>query len=262
MDLLQIVLLGLIQGLTEFLPVSSSGHLVLLPKLFNWQDPGLNVDAFLHLGTLLAVLIYFRKDLYKIAFDKENIRLRNGIIIATLPAVLLGFTLKSFFETNESIRSIGFIALTMFLGAIGLLLFEKFSSKSRQLDDLKLLEIFFIGLMQALALFPGLSRSGICITAALILGLKREDSARFAFLVGVPAIAGAGLLSLKDLLEAHFSSASNIDTNWFLLSVGFLVSFISGLWAIDFLIKFLKTKSLLIFVIYRILLAALLLIFV
>ena len=261
MDILQIIVLGFVQGLTEFLPISSSGHLVLLPKFFGWQDPGLNVDAFLHLGTLLAVLIYFREELLQIAFNSEKTKLRNGIFLATIPALALGFGFKSFFESSETLRSINFVSLTLFLGAIAIFLAEKFSSKSRLVDDLSTLQMFFIGLMQSLALFPGLSRSGICIVAALMMGLKREDSAKFAFLVGVPAIAGAGLLSLKDMLEPYFSSAasSSPELDWLSLGLGFIVSFLSGLWAIDFLIKFLKTKSLLVFVVYRIVLAALLL---
>ena len=252
MDLLQVIVLGLVQGLTEFLPISSSGHLVLVPKLLGWQEHGLDFDAFLHLGTLAAVLVYFRKDLIEIVLHKR--RLGIAIVIGTLPAVLLGFGAKTYFA-SEAVRSITSISITLVLGSLLMILAdiyyvsrETFKSQA----DLKILDVLWIGCAQALALFPGVSRSGASISAGLFSGMRREEAARFSFLLGVPAIAGAGLLAVKDMAE------TGIHLDYLSLGIGFVISAISGYLAIDFLIKFLKTQSLRGFVIYRVVLAALL----
>lgn len=266
---IEIIFLALIQGLTEFLPISSSGHLALAPKLFGFKDPGLDLDAFLHLGTLLAVLIYFRAEVLAmlksfISNDPANRKLSIGIIIATIPAMALGFSFKSFFESDLA-RSPESIIITLGLGSILMFMADRFSSStylkkeaeacearnaSKNITDLSYKEMLFIGAMQALALFPGFSRSGATISAGLFIKLNREEAARFSFIVGLPAVGGAGLIAVKDLISDI--GLSNID--WSMMGTGFLVSFVSGYLAIDFMIKFLKTQSLNLFIIYRILL--------
>ncbi len=259
MNIFEIVVLGLVQGLTEFLPVSSSAHLILFPRLLGWQDPGLEVDAILHLGTLVAVLIYFKQDLLDLLKPAQR-RLLLAILLATLPAVLVGFGAKDFLGT-QILRSTQSVIITLIVGSVIMLIADYRAKRLEQgthqakmtTCDLNTYQVFFVGCMQALALLPGISRSGATISASVFMGLKREEAARFAFLLGVPAIAGAALLSCKDLFEAYQSSSGLIDP-WFLL-LGLVSSFLSGYFAIDFLIRFLKSSSLLPFVIYRLFLA-------
>lgn len=263
MDFLTISLLAIIQGITEFLPISSSGHLALAPKLFGFTDPGLAVDAFLHLGTLFAAIIYFRKDIIEmllglIGKNPQHKKLALEIMVATIPVVIVGFLFKDFFSDYPLLRDVKFIAFTLAAGAVLLWISEIYSkklSKHKNIFESNFLSMFFVGCMQTLALFPGMSRSGSTIMGALFTGIAKEDSARLAFLVGLPAIAAAGLLSVKDLIEADgnlvYSSGS-------ILGLGFVLSFVSGYLAIDFMIKFLKTQSVISFVIYRIILAVIL----
>ena len=257
--LLSVIILSLIQGLTEFLPVSSSGHLILVPKLLNLENFGLAFDAFLHLGTLFAVLIYFRKDVVHLimgtlGLKKTYSKLAWGIFFATLPVVALGFGFKEFFESSF-VRSIDFVAYTLIAGSILIYVAEKFFKSTKNISELGFMQIIFIGLMQCLALMPGMSRSGSTIAAGIFTGLKKDEAARFSFLLGLPAIAGAGLLAVKDMLESP-----ELNLSYFDLGLGFVLSFISGFLAIEFLLKFLQTKSLTVFVVYRIIIAALLLI--
>lgn len=263
MDLTLISILAVIQGITEFLPISSSAHLALAPSFLGYEDPGLTVDAFLHLGTVFAALIYFRKDIVELCkgfFGKSDSpnnykKLALEIIIATIPVLVIGFFGKDFFANYPLLRSRKFIAFTLTAGAILMLAGEFYSKKLKQHKNLfesNMLSMFFIGCMQALALFPGVSRSGSTIAAALFCGIHKTDSARLAFLVGLPAITAAGLLSIKELVSLEsFDMASSIPA----LSIGFLLSFLSGYFAIDFLLKFLKNQSLISFVVYRIILA-------
>ncbi len=249
MDLIQIAILALVQGLTEFLPISSSGHLVLVPKLMGWQEHGLDLDAFLHLGTLAAVLVYFRNDLIDLVLHKRKLGL--AIILATMPAVLLGFGAKAYFS-SDAVRSIASICITLILGSLLMVLADIYASARAEFkatEQMKIIDVLWIGCAQALALFPGVSRSGATISAGLFSGLKREDAARFSFLLGVPAIAGAGLLAVKDMLE------TGVELSYAGLGLGFIISAVSGYLAIDFLIKFLKTQSMKWFVIYRVVLA-------
>lgn len=267
MDLTLISILAIIQGITEFLPISSSAHLALAPSFLGYEDPGLTVDAFLHLGTVFAALIYFRKDIFELTkglFSSGNSqndykKLAIGIIIATLPVLVVGFFAKDFFSSYPLLRSKKFIAFTLTAGAILMLAGEIYSkklTKHKNLFESNFLAMFFIGCMQALALFPGVSRSGSTIAAALFCGIHKTESARLAFLVGLPAITAAGLLSIKELVSLDgFDMASSMPA----LSLGFLLSFLSGYFAIDFLLKFLKNQSLISFVVYRIALAIILL---
>ncbi|MDA0771671.1 MAG: undecaprenyl-diphosphatase UppP [Cyanobacteria bacterium] len=261
-----IILLSIIQGLTEFLPVSSSAHLALAPRLLGLTEYGLDMDAFLHLGTLLAALIYFRKEILAMLSglviasvakqsskdNKINRKLALAILLATLPAIAVGFSFKDFFGSDLVRSSMG-IAITLVLGSLLMFVADRYSKKqisNKEITDLGYTEIFFIGIMQCLALFPGVSRSGSTISAGLFATLNREQAARFSFIVGLPAIAGAGLLALKDLLT---SPITNLDYQE--LGIGFLVSFVAGYLAIDFMIKFLKSNSLIWFIVYRIILA-------
>jgi len=258
MLLFSVIILAIIQGLTEFLPVSSSGHLILLPKILHLKNFGLAFDAFLHLGTLFAVVIYFRKDIVNLLkgflqIDKQYSKISYAILFATMPVVLIGFTFKSFFASTF-IHSVDCVAYTLILGAILIYIAEKFYQKNEDMQNLSIMQIFFIGLMQCLALFPGMSRSGTTIAAGIFMGLKKDEAARFSFLLGLPAIAGAGLLALKDMYEAQ-----SLELDLVSLFLAFFVSFIAGFIAIDFLLKFLKQASLSVFVIYRILMAILLL---
>lgn len=253
-DTWQIAILGIIQGLTEYLPISSSGHLAILPKIMNWQDPGLMVDAFLHIGTLLAVLIYFRKEILEMLTSKKDLLL--AILVATIPAAAIGIGLKDQLAGSELIRSLPFISSTLIIGAVLLAFADKSGKKLKSISDLSFWSIFLIGLAQALALMPGVSRSGITITAALLLGLNRPEAARFAFLIGIPAITGAGIISTTEIIQSNITFDCNTYTA---LAVGLATSFAAGLFAIDFLIKLLEKHSLNLFVIYRIILGILLL---
>ena len=269
MDLFQIFILGLVQGLTEMLPVSSSGHLVLFPKLFAWEDPGLNVDAFLHLGTLFAILIYFRKDLLSLILERQKRKLLLYTVIATLPIVIIGFSVKDYLETFEIFRSSKFISFNLIVVALLMWFFDNKLVKSetgsnqesqiRDLNELNFLTVLQIGFAQCLALCPGVSRSGICAVAGIAQNMSRKAAIRFAFLLGTPAIAGAGILATKDMLDNYINQPEiyNFSQDYLALIVGFVVSLISGLVAIDFLIKFLNRNDFTVFIIYRILLGIL-----
>jgi len=276
MDIIQPIIFGLIQGLTEFLPISSSGHLVLLPKFLHWTDPGLNFNVALHFGTLLAVVWYFRKDLLEILtivknqkftlpkVDQSNIgKLKVNkyecggkdksrynkwiawlLVTATIPGVLVGYFLNDLAE--ETLRSPTIIVFTLaFFG--GLLYWaDKISKQKRNLKELNFKDAILIGLAQAVALIPGTSRSGITITTGLLLGLSRTAAARFSFLMSVPIILGAVVYKFPDLLEGGIGGYEII---------GILVSAISGYLAIAGLMKFINKVSYKVFFWYRIVLA-------
>lgn len=248
MTVLQSVIFGIVQGLGEFLPISSSAHLVLIPWLFGWQDPGLTFDVALHMGTLLAVIIYFWRDWVSLlqgavsrkpSYEK---RIFWYLVIATIPGAVIGFALESKAETVfRSPLLIGVMLIVM-----GILLY--LGDRQRQLrtmDTMTFSDALLIGLSQALAIIPGVSRSGSTMTVARWLSLTREDAARFSFLMSTPIITGAGLLSMRDL---HIS---DINTAFI---IGVITSFIVGLLSISFLLRYLKTSNFKIFVGYRILL--------
>jgi len=248
MSVLQSAVLGIVQGLTEFLPVSSSAHLVVIPKLAGWPDQGLAYDVALHWGTLFAVVLYFWKDLLAVAKDgltrAETVerRLFDGLIIATIPGVIAGLAFGDLIETY--FRSADRVGIS--LAAFGILLgmADRFGKKERGVDTISLKDCALIGLSQALAIIPGVSRSGITMTAALFLGFKRVDAARFSFLMSVPIIGGAGVLKFKDLL------AGGVDGAFF---IGVALSALSGLLAIGGLLRYLQKASFTAFAVYRIL---------
>jgi undecaprenyl-diphosphatase len=262
LDWLQIVVLAIVQGITEFLPISSSGHLILVPQLFGWQDQGLAFDVAVHVGTLIAVVYYFRQDVWLMTRDwtqsivtrqpTSNSRLAWWIIFATIPAVAFGLVINQGLE--ESLRNPLIIAATTI--GFGVLLWWS-DVKGKQVRDeysLSFKDILIIGFAQALALIPGTSRSGITITAALMIGLTREAAARFSFLLSIPIILGAGLLKLKDLIE------SEVTVDWSALIAGVVLSAISAYLVIKLFLKWIQQIGMTPFVWYRFALGALLLI--
>jgi len=262
MDIVQIVVLALVQGLTEFLPVSSSAHLILVPVLLDWPDQGLAFDVAVHIGTLSAVIFYFRKEIAQIIRDwikslaqKKPIGDSNlgwGIIVATVPAIVAGFLLKDLIE-NET-RGAMVIATTTIL--FGLLLWwaDYAGKQTRSEHSLSLSDVVLIGLAQALALIPGTSRSGITITAALLLGLTRDAAARFSFLLSIPTIFGAGLLKTKDLVE----QSNPVD--WTSIGLGTALSALSAYLCIHYFLKLINAIGLAPFVYYRLLLGLVLIV--
>lgn len=261
MDLLQTIVLALVQGITEFLPISSSGHLVLSSQVLGWPDQGLAFDVAVHLGTLLAVVTYFRRDIQSLLVAwfgqfagrtaDDQTRLAWQIIVATIPAGLVGLVFKDFIE--ENLRSTFVVAMTTIV--FGVLLWfsdRKAASATRSLAELTILGALIIGVAQALALVPGTSRSGITITAALFLGFSREHAARFSFLMAIPIIVlGAGLMTL-DLLEEAY-------VDWSALIIGAVVSALSAYACIYYFLSFINRLGMLPFVVYRLVLGAVLL---
>ncbi len=257
MDLIQLIILSLIQGITEFLPVSSSAHLILLPLLTEWQDQGLAIDVAAHLGSLFAVVLYFRKDISRILlagissivnkdFSDPDSKLFCCLAIASIPVLASGFLLRDIVSTY--LRDPLIIAAASI--AFGLLLWyaDATGKRIRQINSINMRDAILIGLAQALALVPGTSRSGITMTAALMLGLDRKSAARFSFLMAVPVIlAAAGYESLK-LIQMD----AVVDINDFLITA-FLSAF-SALVSIHLFLKFLDKIGMLPFVVYRVLL--------
>jgi undecaprenyl-diphosphatase len=251
MDYLHAAVLGLVQGLGEFLPISSSAHLVLVPWLFGWEYQGLDYDVALHWGTMAAVCAYFWRDwasLIKAGFSKAGCAQKKlfwAMVLATVPGGLAGLLLDDYVESH--LHSPVVIALT--LAAFGLLLglSQRLGRQERHADDLSLRDILLIGCAQALAIFPGVSRSGATITAGLLLGMKREEAARFSFLLSVPIITAAGLYQAKDL-----GPGTATGPFWF----GILFTMLVGLACIKFLLAWLRDRGVGIFVIYRLALAA------
>jgi len=262
MDLWHQLILALLQGLTEFLPISSSAHLILLPKLAGWTDQGLAFDIAVHVGTLSAVVVYFRHELALMSHDwaqslvsrrhTAESRLAWGVLLGTIPVGLCGLLLKDIVET--SLRSPLVIALATI--GFGLLLWWADHRGARKRDEhsLSISDILIIGIAQAVALIPGTSRSGITITAGLMLGLTRPAAARFSFLLSIPVIVLAGLLESVSLIK------DDTVVEWNTLIVGAVASGISAYLCIHFFIKLLDRIGMLPFVIYRILLGVILLI--
>jgi undecaprenyl-diphosphatase len=260
MTLEQIIVLALVQGSTDFLPISSSGHLILVPVLMGWEDQGLVVDVMAHLGSLAAIIAYFWRDVVSLmggGLDLLRGRLtapgRMVLLIAatTVPAVVLGIIFKTT-GFIDAIRGPHIVAWNAIIFALLMLLADRWGVQERTVSDMSLPSAMAVGLALALALVPGTSRSGITMTAARALGFTRPEAARFSFLVGMPAIAGAGLLVLGEAVEAGepISAAA--------LAVGGL-TFLTSLAAIAFLMAILRRYSLLPFVIYRIVLGVVLL---
>ena len=263
LELLQAILLGVVQGLTEFLPVSSSGHL-LLGQYFLGLDQqrfGLSFDVALHLGTLLAVVTFFWRDLLRMAYaflrsftrgrnlaDPDQ-RLAYLVVASTIPAALIGYFFEGFFE--EDVRSPWVVVVNLVLVGLLFIVAEAVGRKSRSAEKLGFFGAAAVGLAQAAALVPGVSRSGATITVGLFLGLRREEAARFSFLMSVPVIAGAGSLKLFEILSKGMSISEAV-----MFGAGFVSSAMVGYLAIRFLLNFLTNHSLRAFAYYRFALAA------
>lgn len=254
MDLLRAFLLGIVQGATEFLPVSSSGHLVLVPWLLGWDSPGLAFDAVVHWGTAIAVVAYFWRDwiaLIRAAFRSlrersladANARLAWLIVVGTAPAAVIGYLLEDFFEGMfaRPVAAAGFLLITAAL----LTASERLGRRTRDLDKLAWLDALLVGLAQALAIFPGVSRSGATIAGGLVRGLRRAPAARFSFLLATPIILGAGLFKILDLAQVG-DLAAQVPA----LVVGLLSAGVVGFGCIYFLLRYLQRHRLYPFAIY------------
>ena len=257
--------MGIVQGLTEFLPVSSSGHLIVVPFLLGWDDAFLNSLAFsvmLHLGTLVALLAYFRDDWARLipaglaairdrSFRSDPDRRLAGLLAAsTIPAAIVGLVFNDLIE--DQFRQVGLVALMLVVGGVILFVADRVGRRSRAIADITFPVAIGIGAAQALALIPGISRSGISISAGRLAGLDREAAARFAFLMATPITAGAGVFEARKLLTGE----AGVEISLAPLLVGMVAALVSGLVAIHFMLRYLRTRSLDAFVWYRFMLAA------
>ena len=255
MEYLKFILYGLIQGLTEFIPVSSTAHLKIISLFFGIDDPGPSLSAIIQLGSVFAIIWYFRDDFFKLnrqsskrIFDYlPHQRLLKSLLIGTIPIISLGFIIKLYFPFffNNILRSNLSIALVSFLMAIFMFIADSSKKGSIYLKSHNYLDSFLIGLSQALAIIPGVSRSGVTISAALVLGWDRSDAAKFSFLLGMPAISLAAIVEFITSFN-NFSSLSFPP-----LIVGLSTTFLSSLFAINFLLRFYASNGLKLFIVYR-----------
>ncbi|MBU2446311.1 MAG: undecaprenyl-diphosphatase UppP [Bacteroidetes bacterium] len=264
MEYIKAFILGIVQGLTEFLPISSTAHLRIVPAFFGWEDPGAGFSAVIQIGTMLAVIFYFAKDLYQI-FSSVIMNLTKGkfitdeksklgwyIILGTIPISVFGLLFKDFIE-NEA-RSLYIITFSLMGFALLLAVAEKVSKMKSGMKELTFLKSQVVAFAQVCALMPGASRSGTTITGGLFVGLTREAAARFSFLLSVPAVLLSGLFQLYEISN-HLSGE-----NFIALIIATIFSFFSGYWAISFLLNFLKTRSTFVFIYYRLTLGILMLV--
>ena len=264
LGLLEALVLGIVQGLTEFLPISSTAHLRVVPALLGWDDPGVSVTAAIQLGSVAAVVAYFRQDLTQVLrgisravrygqWREPEARLGVAMVIGTLPILVLGLGIKVFWHAgyaSSPLRSVPSIAIVSIVMALFLALAECFGPRLKQLEGVTSRDGFVVGLAQALAVIPGVSRSGSTLTASLFDGWKRADAARFSFLLGIPAISIAGLVELKSALS--LSSGAGLLP----LLVGIFSAAVVSWLAIDWLLRFLQRNSTWIFVGYRLVFGA------
>ena len=254
-DLFQALILGLVQGVTEFLPISSSAHLVLVPWLLGWGDPGLSFDTMVHWGTLAAVVITFRRDLVELArawldslrdravASDPRRRIAWLIVVGTVPAALAGFLFEDFFESlfGSPLR----VAALLLVTGLVLVISEFLGKRWRDMESIALSDALLIGLAQAVSIAPGISRSGATIAAGLLVGLRRAAAARYSFLLATPIIFGAGLLHLLRLIQANTPASGLLP-----LAVGFLAAALSGYLSIRFLLAYLQRGRLYPFAVY------------
>ncbi len=258
-DLVKAIILGIVQGATEFIPVSSSGHLVIVPWFLGWSPSSLLFDTVLHWGTLLSIAVVFWQDFWQMIRETlrslatrslENMHARLGwfIVVGSVPAAITGLLFEEFFETLfHSPTAAAFFLLVTATLLVSSELMIRYAEKLRTLDTMNWLDAILIGLFQAIALAPGISRSGTTIAAGLARGIRREDAARYSFLLGTPAFFGAGLLQL---LKAMDEPSNTLAAQAPMLLVGFGVSAISGFIAIRFLLAYLRKYKLYPFAIY------------
>lgn len=254
------VVLGIVQGLTEFLPVSSTAHLRITPALFHMEDPGAAFTAVIQLGTLVAVIIYFRKDLIAMVKgllkgpSSPEARLAFFLVVGTIPIGLAGIALKKLITGDA--RSLYVVGAALIVVGIVMLVIDRRARQARQIGSLTYTDALIVGCAQACALIPGVSRSGSTISAGLALGLKREDAARFSFLLSIPAIGAAGVFELPEAL-GHVTTGSVVP-----LAVATLVSGLVGYASIAWLLKFLRTRTFAGMVVYRVALGTTLLVLI
>ena len=243
-DFIEILILSAVQGISEFLPISSSAHLIIVSNLYNLKTSSLLIDVSLHLGSLLAIIFFFRKDLFDL---KNNQKLLSLIIIGSIPLIIFGYVLYTI-ELIHLLRNAKVIAwTTLFFGII--LFFSDQSKNDKNIStDLNIKSIIFIGLFQILALIPGVSRAGITMTAARFLNFNRVDSGKISFLLSIPALAGASFLGLKDVLNQSIEIS-------YLVIIAIILSFLFSFITVKFFLKYLNKFSLNIFVIYRIIIS-------
>jgi len=263
MSTLEAIVLGFVQGLTEFLPISSSGHLRIVPALLGWEDPGAGFTAVIQLGTMAAVLLYFRADLWRIAsawlrelrtpipVASQDARLGWFIILGTIPICVFGFVFSDQIESGA--RDLYLIGSALILFSFVMLAAERFGTRRRDLSEMSGRDGIAIGFAQALALIPGVSRSGATISAGLFQGFNRLDAARYSFLLSIPAVVLSGLFELRKIGEPGEPpvGATVIAT---------IVAFVAGYLAIAWLLRYLTSHSLRVFVVYRVVLGALVLV--
>lgn len=263
MSILEAIILGIVQGLTEFLPISSSGHLLVVPALFGWEDPGAPFTAVIQIGTMAAVVIYFFGDLWNILrawvlglfgrceTEQERFDARMGwyLALGTLPIVIFGFAFADLIEGGARNLYIVGTMLIVFGAVMGAA--DKFAKHARKLDSIKPPDAVVIGIAQSLALIPGVSRSGATITFGLFRGFSRQDAARFSFLLSIPAVVLSGLYQLKDAVGEDTGASISA------VIAATVAAFIVGYWSIAFLLKWLGEHSLNIFVVYRFVLGTL-----
>jgi undecaprenyl-diphosphatase len=258
-NLVQAIVLGIVQGLTEFLPISSSAHLKVLPIALGWGDPGVAYTAVIQLGSIVAVLWYFWQDLTTITFgavdavvrrdyNSQEFRIGLGIVLGTIPIVFFGLLIKRLVPDfdNSPLRSLGAIAIASIVMSLLLAIAEKFGKRHRTYEKLTVQDGILMGLAQAIALIPGCSRSGSTLTAGLFIGLERPAAARFSFLLGIPAITLAGLVQLKGALGEGIGDAGVAA-----FIVGTISAFVFSYLSIAWLMKFLQTQNTWVFVWYR-----------
>ena len=261
MSSFEAIVLGIVQGLTEFLPISSTGHLRIVPAFAGWEDPGAAFTAVIQLGTTVAVLIYFRRDLWRIALAwldslrtrgrRRDLDARLGwyIVLGTIPIGVFGLIFKDQIETGA--RDLYLIGTALIVVGLVMLVAEGFSQKRRGLADMTVRDGLFVGAAQAVALIPGVSRSGATISAGLFAGLDREAAARYSFLLSTPAIVISALFESRKFIRGDSTGAGAFE-----LALATLFAFVVGYWSIAFLLRYLARHSLIAFVGYRVVLGA------
>lgn len=262
MSVIEAIVLGIIQGLTEFLPISSSGHLRIVPAFLGWDDPGAAFTAVIQLGTMAAEVIYFRHDLWRIGTrwlaSLRNAELRSTLdarmgwylIFATIPIGVLGLAFEDDIETGA--RNLKIIGTTLIVLGLVLLWADKVGKRERPIEGLTTRDGLIMGAAQALALVPGVSRSGATISAGLFLGLERAAAARFSFLLSIPAVVLSGLFQLQGIISGEEAP----DVGAGALVIATILAFVTGYAAIAFLLRWLVTHTVLVFVVYRVALGA------
>lgn len=265
-EIIKAVVLGIIQGLSEFLPISSTAHLRIIPSFFGWKDIGAAYTAVIQIGTMIAIIIYFWKDLYNMFFSfissvkeksymsKPDTRLLFMVSIGTIPILIFGYLFKDIIRTE--LRNIYIIAIDMVVFSFIIFAGEKYTKKTSSIEKLSIKDSIIIGFFQALALIPGTSRSGSTMTGAFLRNMDRESAARYSFLLSIPAVLISGLYELYSERASLFTSAAHIES----LIIATIVSGIVGYISIWFFLAYLKKHTLMVFIIYRILFGLLIII--